>query len=287
MTSSESSFFRIPGFELAAEEVREFAFELVIPEGPISFVGLLVGVRWEVRAELIIDWAKNPKGACEFTVVAPAGREALASGYRGPLKRADERDSDLIVSNAITSPLRYSLLLIPPGAGGYVLWVTDFFTPVVVLVVMVTLASFALSWRSLRNRIAQAAMGPVTITLSPSKAYRGQAVVVSVELRPTRRLELQSAKFTVVCTESATVKKGNDTSSERVANVVLPVPLGSSLQLEAGESRRLTGTATLPENCLPSFGAKRNNSTVEWEVFVALERNGADYRQQLPLQVLP
>ncbi len=283
VTLGEGSFFRIPGFELAPEEVRDFGFELVVPEGPISFGGELFGVRWEVRAELIIDWAKNPKCACEFTVVAPA-RMPLGSGYRGALKPTHAPGSELVVSKVPSNPLRWLLLLVPPIGGYQLLLRTDFFPPVVALVVMLTVGAFVFSWRALRNRIAQSAIGPVIITVSPAEALRGQTVQVSLQLRPPRRLELRVAKVNLVCTESVWVRKGKSSAVESAPNLTLPLLLEISLQLEAGESRELIGSAVLPEGCLPTFG-KPGRSNVTWEVVVELERSGVDFREQVPLRV--
>ncbi|NUO49325.1 MAG: sporulation protein, partial [Polyangiaceae bacterium] len=207
-----------PGFVVEADQKHEIPFDLVVPDGPVSFRGELVNVSYLVRAELEVDWAKNPKAEATIEVIAPDRERAPGAGYRAAPKPIVVSDSQVLARRQAENRIKRVGAIISLSVGAAFIVIVAATSGFASHNLIFVGAALFIAWRAfgreLKNKLVQSSVGTITFTADPLAVVRGGDIQLSVTVVAKKSQSIAGATATVECTEYASRGSGEDRTTQ-------------------------------------------------------------------------
>lgn len=275
-----------PGFVVEADQEHQIPFDLVVPDGAITFRGEIVNVTFFVRAELEVDWARNPQGEVEIEVVAPDRERVAAGGYREPAKAIVVSDAQVLARREAQRRIQRLGATISLSVVGIILIITV--TSGVALHSLFFLgAGLLVGWmafgRDLKNKLVRSRVGAITFTAEPLTIVRGSDIRVSLTLVAKSDQSIAGATATIECTEYASKGTGDDRTTKSHLAESHSIRLSGRRELAAGEKVVFASSLPIPADALPTFAGRQNK--VVWRAKVEVERQ-THFEESIELDVL-
>jgi hypothetical protein len=264
-----------PGQELT------YPFRFTVPPGPATYHGQYVNLDWAVTATVDIPWARDPKVEREILVTAePHELYEFGPEYVPPgraLSSAAVRAKQQVFGGFAFFCLGAFLAAFVPMAG------------IVMGVFGVVFAGLGagLFLAALWSGIAQKRLGIPEVRIGADAAGPGEAVPVTLSIRPRKDVTLDGIAITLVGEEVAVSGSGTNKTTHRHTlheSTVQVEPPGRIIP--AGELHVVTREVRLPSDAAPTFAASDNEVRWELRVHVAVDQ-WPDWRQTFPLTVRP
>ncbi|MFH1808995.1 MAG: hypothetical protein ABIJ09_09640 [Pseudomonadota bacterium] len=267
----------------AGEQAR-YPFVLPAPQGPVSQDGIHLKLGWELRARADIARAPDLEVG-EMFVLKPA---PIASYHAGPTFRPPK----------------------PPGAGMgglFLIWVIFLVLGGIVGLLMQgsgmrqgllwglaggTVLAGLVGRDYLTSWLASRRLGSPRIRIDPVVAAPGQALTISLQLKPSRPLKLNKKLIRVTAEESWVHNKagshtGNDSTIQHHTLASFePVVQVDEAALAQGRPCTLSAVVDIPSDAPCSFGG--NGISLKWHCLVHVVIEGwPDLEESVHLAVLP
>lgn len=276
-----------PGFVVEAEGSHEIPFDVVVPDGPISFRGELVNVSYLVRAELEVDWAKNPKAEASIQVVAPDRERAPGGGYRAAPKPIVVSDSQVLARREAENRIKRIGAIISLSVGAAFVLIIAATSGFAWHNLIFIGAALFIAWRAfgreLKNKLVRRSVGTITFTAEPLAVVRGGDVQLSLTVIAKKRQSIAGATATVDCTEYASRGSGEDRTTQSHLAESHSIRLSGPRELAAGEEVVFRSSLPIPDDAFPSLPGRQNK--VVWRANVVVERQ-TPFEESVELDVL-
>jgi hypothetical protein len=251
-----------------ADGLRHVAFDMIIPDGPVSFRGELVGVAWRLRAS--IDRARELSVDQEIVIDSQARPNALQlGGYReapivararqvlGPLRHPGGRRKQRRQPGLGTAMLGI-------GLGSVALAVVH---PAGIVAVMLAFGiEVGLLVVAIGRGIAGDPLGRPRLEIEPIEARPGDVITARAHLKRARRGSVREVRATLRCHERAlSGVSGHDRETHAETQTLTPMGDGT---------RSFAERFVLPQDALPSFGSTHN--FVEWTMTFTVDARRSD-----------
>ena len=261
-----------------AGTTSEYRFEVLVPNGPASYDGEVLGVEWVLRADADVPWARDPFAERTFTLAA----DLHASGLDlGPAHEPTPHDvggvpEKMGVAMAIASIA--SLI-------GVVMFFADGIAPTLMGLVFLAGGWFA-GYLAMHNKVAGHILGQVSVHLDHPAATPGQRLTVDVSFAPRRAQVLHGIKAELICKETAAKGAGDKKKTHAHQVYQADTRICGDRSLRAGERFAETVQLVVPPDAPASFHAKDNS--VAWTVGLHIDiPRWPDWFRSWPLTVAP
>lgn len=259
--------------EWSEGDTASHRFELIAPEGPVTYHGHFLNVDHYLVSRADIPWAIDPKAEA-FVVLAPAPIEVEAGqrGYReGPRAIVRGAPGALVRSGSGSPAARF-------GCGGFFLFCTalsawaasDGAVAAMVFSPLFLAASVALVVSGVRRLEMRQRLGTPDVVLTPPLPTRGDLLEATITLRPRATVTIRESSAKLLGQEI--VKSGSGKHSTTHTHV-LHSDEGSfrhsESRLPAHGEQVLRVSFRLPPDAAPSFEATDNQ--VVWSLALAIE----------------
>lgn len=269
-------------------EVTEHAFELPTPDdGPLSYTGKYLFVSWYVDARAELAWKRDPEATAELLLLP--GEPPDAPPEPAPFEGADRPKAGegcliafgfVFAGAGLATGTMYVLHLLGRAEIEGDAWVAGF------LGLAFTLVGGGIAFGAARRRIARRKLGDLTVRLDRTRLRPGDAVDVTLLLRPRGELRITGATarlhgYERCVSGSGTNKKTYTHTVHRAVQVLF-----DERRLAPGREAEAGASLVVPADAPTSFESTSND--LIWSVTVTVSLPGWPYwEQEYPLEVLP
>ena len=260
-------------------------FNLLLPNGPVTYYGELINVEWVLKARVDVNWAIDPKAETVIRMT-PAKLPPDSYQHGGSLPPTFRSGSVRgpgfplwgILMLGLFASLGLSLL------GWSWLKQDPFF---LLLGAGFTLIPGVIAFVLLQRRIAEFRLGTVQVDVSNPTPLPGDTLQVAFDLAPPKAIAIGDIRAVLRGYERAIHGSGTrkTTHTKEFFRQSLSLSEGPE-RLLALEPRNFTGLLTLPQDAPPSFHSSNND--VRWDLEVHIEiPHWPDWKHSVPLAVKP
>lgn len=272
-----------------AGETHHYPFEVVAPEGPVTYHGHYLNVDHYLRATADIPWALDPKAEEEFVLELPPG----ATGYRQPGEPdavGEVSATAAKVGQAIGAVfggcfMIPGLIALVVGVGVVAKGELGGILPIVMGTIFTAVGGLVV-FLALRNTLAERKLGEVLVAVKPERAAPGEEVSVQLQFSPRSRVQLNRVTARLVGKEVVVSGSGTNRTTHTHELARVERELSGECMIHAGEGVDLDATFTVPPDAPLSFHASDND--LRWTVEVHVDIPGwPDWTKDVPLVVAP
>lgn len=245
-----------------------YPFQIPLPNGPVSFEGTHVRVRWWLEAHADLPWAIDARARTDLQLLpAPAG--ATAAYDFGP----DFTDPALAPKGSDTTIVVMGLLAVVVGgtfaAAGFTLFVGTARLLGLLGLVVAGVLTWTLTIPAIQNLRAARVLGPVLIEPEPAIAPRGAPLAVTVRLSPPGPVTITGGHITLTGVERA-VSRSRDNKQTVYERDLFEAQAALA---PTDDPHVLRAQLTVPADAPPTFDAPWNH--VVWRVQAEVQAAGA------------
>lgn len=259
-------------------------FALTVPGGPITYHGKHIKLDWQLTGRVTVPLYLDSVDAVPITV-APgpvsyhAGRVPWPAAKQSVKEQIEDAMSGwfaaLLGLLLTAGPLLISSGLEHPSSRLRVLWGAFCLLFVAVSLII-----------EIRRRIADQALGPRQLVLSPQPVAAGQTLQVRLRLQPHRATAIAGIKIRL--TGAETVTRGDNEASWTETHVFYDQTIAAAAesQLPAGERFEPSASFELPATAPPSLRVPFN--FIDWTITAEIaRRDRAPLRLRTLVRVVP
>ena len=296
-----------------ADQTAVYPFELEAPRGPLSYLGALFNVGWQLRASADISGVRATTSE-DFALLLGPSSENVRLGILDELPPQVKNPSDKTAWSYAGGCTRlfailFGVVLLFVGIPCLILGLSNILAEHFPLslpisfpagrlqsILLIGMGGFftvlgciaLLGW--FQAAMARHRLGPVQIEVSPTTLRCGETVTCTVRLQPRGSIKLTEATVKVAATEHTSPRAGDtdDAPSHASQQTVFQAHevLADGRNLPAGEEALLRIAFGIPADAPCTFWG--GNNKLIWTVAIELKLKGwPDWTRIVPITVRP
>ncbi len=267
------------------EEGKEYRYpiDLVVPPGPPTSAGSLLGVQWAIRATARYAWIGRIEVTSSLVVIpGPKGNAAIHGPEYSEPEEALQGEAQMVGCGSVIAAV---LIL----GGAAILFRADRIESCMGIPFGVALivGGVIVLWKLLKRGVAAKKLGHPEVHVSSGTAAPGESVTVRLRLVPRARVHLGPISLQLKG-EAKTVKgAGKSTTTREESLTDAPaVVLSPGRPLEKEEAWDLQGEIRVPSSARATLVIRDNR--IVWWITVRVPVDGwPDWERNFPLTILP
>ncbi|MEY4530499.1 MAG: hypothetical protein RLZZ156_1220 [Deinococcota bacterium] len=264
--------------------ISEVPFSFPMPDGPFTYRGTNTNLDWYVRAETGGIFGKT-KAETDFIFGAVPNMPSVdfGPGYIVPVaygKPTTGNSAFGIIAVAVFG-------LVFAGMGFFIFSAAQ--PPIIVVIPFgaIFLGVFGfIAYSLLRNNLAQARLGTVSLEIEPTQVQPGQSIQIRFATTTKADVDLSKIEVKLVQNEFYATGSGTNRSTHTVPILQEMIPISEARSLRAGEKLEFAVEIPIPADAATTFSAHDNKVT--WQVQITLPIKGwSDWQYLQDITVRP
>lgn len=260
---------------------QAYPFSIRLPQGPVSYVGNYINLNWQVVAEAKLKgWFNDVKHAT--AIILAAAR--LTPAQQGVVPVNPQLQASL-ANVGMGCAAAFLGLFALAGLGlmtvGLVTLGSDVSLPMLIGGLLLAGSMGYFTYRVMRNQLARARLGQVTVQLVPPEPVLGQPLTCRVMFTPRRHVMLEEVSFRLIAREIAVSGSGTNTTTHTHILREDAQALALHEQLTPGNPCAYEATFETGAGWPPPFQVVSNR--LVYDVRVKVSQRGPDWQADYPV----